>query len=77
MDPIDKVRQEIEYWEHQEREARQNLRAAENILPNLRETLRGLEQEEVSSGPALVDQSSPADESTRELSGSIPDPAMI
>jgi hypothetical protein len=73
MNAKDKIKEEIEYWELQEQEARQNLRAAENILPSLRETLSRLSQEEVSIAPRAIDSSSPIHDSTVELSGSIPE----
>lgn len=48
MRPIEKIRHDVAYWEAQEREGREMVEAAKEVLPGLRRTLERLEDAESS-----------------------------
>ena len=50
--PQDVLRSQVEYWEGKAREAREQLRIAETVLPGLRESLERIRQVALRSGSA-------------------------
>jgi hypothetical protein len=51
MNPLDKLREDVQYWQEAVRTAKETLRVAESVLPGLESKLQELEPKELPPAP--------------------------
>ena len=59
MRPIDKIREDLTYWEDQERQGKEMVAAAQSMLPGIRKALEALEAMDAGKPPAPPDTPPP------------------